>query len=941
MPIRVARVTAEYATDRATVATPRPRLSWVTESDGADWRQAAAEVQLQTGGEGRSVRLDGPESVLVDWPFEALEPGAEHEVRVRVTGADGETSEWSAPQPVVAGFLAEGGWTARMVGLADPAAEAQPALVRAAFTVDGPLRRATLYATAHGVYQVELNGREVDDEVLKPGWTTYQQRLLHETTDVTALLAEGENALGVWLSGGWFCERFGFRDSAARFYGTQPAVAVQLVLDYADGRTETVASGPDWRATGEGPVTAGGIYAGESYDATRVLPGWSAPGFDDSGWSPVRVDGEFPVPEARMSPGARRTEDVAVREVLTTPSGATVLDFGQNLVGRLRITVRGERGSTVTLRHAEVLEGGELCTRPLRAAEAVDRYTLAGGGAETWEPRSTFHGFRYVQVEGWPGELDPADVVAVVVHTDMRRTGWFECSHALVNRLHENVVWGMRGNFLHVPTDCPQRDERLGWTGDIQVFAPTASLLFDCDGFLASWLRDLALEQRAHDGVVPFIVPDVLEKARTPAAAWGDAATVVPLVLHERFGDRAVVAAQYDSMRDWVEVLLRLSGPRLLWEGGFQFGDWLDPAAPPERPGDATTDQDLVASAHLFRSTDLLACAAALLGREQDAAHYRDVAERVRAAFLREYVTPAGRMLSDTQTAYAMALVYGIVSDPDLRQVMGDRLAALVRTAGYRVATGFVGTPIVQDALTEAGHTGAAARLLLQTDCPSWLYPVTMGATTVWERWDSLLEDGSVNPGQMTSFNHYAFGAIADWLHRVVAGLAPAAPGYAEIAIAPHPLPGLDFARTAHETPYGRASAGWERRNDQSRGDRIVVDAVVPPNTTATVRLPGAAQVLTVGSGTHRWEVAAPAASNGHGTVGLETPLAEVIDDPEAYEALVTTLRSHDAAQARDFRDRTRWLPNRPLSDALDRVSPHVKEGVRAALESVSSGRTR
>jgi alpha-L-rhamnosidase len=926
----VVRVTAEYATDRTTVATARPRLSWMTEADVPGWIQARAEVELDGGA---AVQLEGRESVLVEWPFEPLAAGGVHSVRVRVTGEDGVASPWSAPQPVVAGFLPEGGWTAQLVGLADPVREGRPALVRGVFAVDGPVRRATLHATAHGVYQAEVNGREVDDEVLKPGWTPYAQRLVHETTDVTQLLVEGENAVGVWLSGGWYCERFGFR-AADLVYGAQPAVAVQLVIEYADGRTETVASGPDWRATGEGPLTAGGIYAGESFDARRALPGWSAPGFDDSGWAPVRVEATTVVPEARATPAARRTEEVPVQEVLTTPSGATVLDFGQNLVGWLRITVSGEAGREVVLRHAEVLEHGEIATRPLRRAEATDRYTLAGGGPETWEPRSTFHGFRYVQVEGWPGELDPAAVVAVVVHTDMRRTGWFESSSELVDRLHENVVWGMRGNFLHVPTDCPQRDERLGWTGDIQVFAPTATYLFDCDGFLASWLTDLALEQRAQDGVVPFIVPNVLEHAATPAAAWGDAATVIPHVLYERFGDRGVLAAQYDSMRDWVEVLLSLAGPRLLWEGRFQFGDWLDPAAPPDRPGEASTDKDLVASAHLFRSTDLLARAAALLGRDDDAAHYRKLAEDVRAAFVREYVTPAGRMMSDTQTGYAMALVYGIVTDPAERRVMGGRLAELVRVAGYRVATGFVGTPIVQDALTGGGHLDAAARMLLQTQCPSWLYPVTMGATTVWERWDSMLSDGTVNPGQMTSFNHYAFGAIADWLHRVVAGLAPAAPGYREITIAPHPLPGLDRARTAHDTPYGRASVGWERR-----GDTIVVEAQVPANTTATVQLPGGTETLSVGSGTHRWEVAAPAAGNGHGPVTFDTPLAEVIDDQEAFDALLEAFRAHDDVKTREFLDQTRWLPNLPLSHGLERVPREIREDIRAALETVSRGR--
>jgi alpha-L-rhamnosidase len=928
--VRVIRTTAEHATDRRTVATPTPRLSWVVETDVPDWRQASAEIELVGG---TTVRLDGPDSVLVDWPFEPLAAGDEVAVRVRVTGADGETSAWGEPLPVVAGFLGDGQWVARMVGLADPQRPAQPALVRHAFTVDGPVRRARLFATAHGVYQVAVNGRDVDDEVLKPGWTAYQWRLLHETTDVTDLLVQGENALGVRLAGGWWTERFGFRDAAARVYGEQPAVAVQLVVDYADGTTETIASGEGWRASGDGPTTDSGIYLGERYDARLERAGFAGPGFDDAGWSPVRVDGEFPAPQARRSPGARRVAELAVQEVLTTPSGKTVLDFGQNLVGWLRLRVRGEAGTTIELRHAEVLENGELGTRPLRAAEATDTFTLAGTGEETWEPWSTFHGFRYAQVDGWPGSLDPADVVAVVASSDMRRTGEFECSHEQLQRLHENVVWGMRGNFLHVPTDCPQRDERLGWTGDIQVFAPTATDLFDCNGFLSSWLADVALEQEAADGIVPFVVPHVLGRP-IPAAAWGDAATVVPEVLHERYGDRKVLVDQYPSMRSWVETILGLAGERRLWEGKFQFGDWLDPAAPPERPGEGKTDPDVVASAHLFRSTDILARTAALLGYTDDAEKYRQIVEEVRGAFLREYVTGAGRMLSDTQTAYAMALEYGIATDPQMRRRMGDRLADLVRAAGYRVATGFVGTPIVCDALTSTGHVDVAGRLLLQTENPSWLYPVTMGATTVWERWDSMLEDGSINPGQMTSFNHYAFGAIADWMHRTVAGLAPAAPGYRELRIAPQPIAGLEFARVAHETPYGRAAAGWERS-----GDEVLVTAQVPAGTTATVHLPDGSDPLVVGSGSHAWKVTAPAPVATGGAVSLESKLADIVDDPAAYAAVLGTLRAYDEQQAREFRDTTRWVRGNRLADVMRRIPPAVQADVAEALAGLS--RTR
>ncbi len=935
---RIVRVTAEHATDRDTVAVPAPRLSWVVETPESDWVQTRAEVRAtREHGPDESVVLDTAESVLVDWPFAPLASGEHADVSVRVAGPDGVLSGWSETRPVVAGFLAEGGWRARTIALDSPDRRAQPALVRGTFVLDAPVRRATLYATAQGVYQVEVNGSEVDDEVLKPGWTAYRHRLLHESTDVTSLVRHGENAVGVWLSGGWWSESYGFQGMAEPFYGDQPAVALQLVVELEDDTTRTVVTDGSWRATGDGPITRGGIYAGETFDSTRVPAGWTEPGFDDAGWPPVRVVEDCPVPGPRSSPGARRIEEVAVREVLTTPSGRTVLDFGQNLVGWLRIRVRGERGSTVVLHHAEVLEHGELSTRPLRAADARDEYVLAGTGEEVWEPRTTFHGFRYAQVDGWPGDLDPADVVAVVVHSDMRRTGWFSCSHSLLDRLHENVVWGMRGNFLHLPTDCPQRDERLGWTGDIQVFSPTATYLYDSAGFLASWLVDLAIEQSDAGGVVPFIVPSVLRDSAAPAAAWGDAATVVPAVVHERSGDRQVLERQLDSMRAWVDVLLELAGDRFLWEGRFQFGDWLDPAAPPDWPQDASTDPDVVASAHLFRSADVLARSARLLGRDDVAERYAEVAERVREAFLAEYVTPAGRVLSDSQTAYSMALVYGIVVDPRLRQVMGDRLAELVRAAGYRVGTGFVGTPIIQDALTATGHLDVATRLLLQTENPSWLYPVTMGATTVWERWDSVLEDGSVNPGEMTSFNHYAFGAIADWLHRVLAGLAPASPGYRRLRVQPHPVDGLDWALTEHETPYGRAASGWERVDGA-----VVVTAVVPPGTTAVVRLPYRDDEIEVGSGEHRWEIEIPAdaAPSEPGPVSLDSTLADLVDDPEAYRTVLRVYGEHDEAQARTWRDRTTWVPTRALGESMFMVPHPVQARIGAALAELSSARS-
>ncbi|MFN2166834.1 MAG: family 78 glycoside hydrolase catalytic domain, partial [Anaerolineae bacterium] len=534
---------------------------------------------------------------------------------------------------------------------------------------------------------------------------------------------------------------------------------------------------------------------------------------------------------------------------------------------------------------------------------------LAGRGPETWEPRFTFHGFRYAEVEGWPGELTAGAIRAVVIHSDLERTGWFECSDPLVNRLHENVVWGMRGNFLDVPTDCPQRDERLGWTGDIQVFAPTASFLYDAAGFLQSWLADLAADQADAGGVVPFFVPNIMSTEASPAAAWGDAATVVPWVLYRRFGDAGILAAQFDSMRAWVDVCEAAAGPGRLWEQGIQFGDWLDPKAPPDRPGDARTAPYIVATAYLARSADLVARAAQVLGRTAEAEHYAALAAEVRAAFARAYVTPAGRIVSDATTAYALALQFGLLPAEEQRALAGKRLAALVRGSGYRISTGFVGTPLVCDALCEAGEYDAAFRLLMQRECPSWLYPVTMGATTVWERWDSMLPDGTINPGEMTSFNHYALGAVADWLHRTVAGLAPAAPGYRRIAIEPHPGGGLTFARARHRTPYGIAGCSW-----QIADGAMTVEVEIPANTTATVRLPGKDdELIEIESGCYRWSYPYQVAEPAHPTLTLDSPLGMLYDQAEAFSAVMRIMREHNP----EFADRMNGQTEVTLRQAI------------------------
>jgi alpha-L-rhamnosidase len=755
-------------------------------------------------------------------------------------------------------------------------------LLRRTFDVRAGVLQARLYMTALGVYEAEINGLTVGDHVLAPGWTSYDHRLRYQTFDVTGLLREGRNTIGAILGDGWYRGRLGFGGGRRNIYGDRLALLAQLEIAYADGTTERMVTDESWH-TIRGPILASDIYDGETYDARLERPGWSEVGYDERDWATVRqLDRDLATLVAPSGPPVRRIEEIAPIAITTSPSGRTIVDFGQNLVGRLRLTVQGQAGQAITLRHAEVLENGELGTRPLRHAKATDRYTLRGNGVETWEPRFTFHGFRYVEVQGWPGELRLDNLNAVVCHSDMERTGWFECSDPLISRLHENVVWSMRGNFLDIPTDCPQRDERLGWTGDIQVFAPTACFLYDTAGFLQSWLRDVAADQDAR-GVVPVVVPNVLEDPPVPATAWGDAAVIVPWVLYQRYGDTDILADQFESMRAWVDLIAARAGERHLWDKGFQYGDWLDPSAPPDNPGAARTDHALVATAYLARSAELLAAAAGVLGRDEEQARYQALAAKVRDAFADEYVSPAGRLVSDTPTAYALALQFGLLKDAEQRQHAGERLAALVRDNGYRVSTGFVGTPLICDALCSVGRYDAAFRLLTQRECPSWLYPVSMGATTIWERWDSMRPDGSINPGEMTSFNHYALGAIADWLHRTVGGLAPAAPGYSRLAIAPRPGGGLSHARARLRTPYGLAACSWT-----IEAGRIAVEVVVPPNVMATITLPGDdATTHEVGSGTHHWAYPYQEPKTARPPLTLDSTLRELFDDPEAWSTAV------------------------------------------------------
>ncbi|BEP13979.1 glycoside hydrolase family 78 protein [Acidothermaceae bacterium B102] len=877
----------EHRTDEGTVlgiGTAAPRISWFVERADQGWHQTAYEVEINRNDLATTYREASSEQVLVPWPGPPLLSRERAEVRVRVAHGD-DWSAWGEPSTVEAGLLDAQDWLGRFISPVDIGAEGGRApVVSGVLTVHGEVRRARLYATAHGIYVPTINGGRVDETVLAPGWTSYDHRLRYHVYDVTDLIVDGENTVDMLLGNGWFRGRLGYTQQRA-IYGDALALLAQLEVETTDGQTHVLTTGEHWRAS-ESHVLSDDLYDGQFTDLRLPLKGLPA--------SRVRiVPSDLDILVAPDGPPIRPTGVLPALRVWTSPTGATLVDFGQNAVGWVRLRVRGlARGSQVVVRHAEVLEDEELGIRPLRTARATDTWFAAGEAAETLEPLLTLHGFRYVEVSGVPN-LRLEDIELIVVGSDLRRAGWFASSHPLLNRLHENVVWSTRGNFVDLPTDCPQRDERLGWTGDIQVFGPTATFLFGTTGLLRSWLEDLAAEQYP-DGAVPHYVPGLnyAESASPPAAAWGDAATILPWTIFQRTGDLQVLDRQLPSMRAWVDRLSSLAGPERIWQGGFQFGDWLDPTAPPEEPGRAKADPDVVATAHFARSSWIVAEAARLLGRQDEAEKYLALTNEVRAAFARTFVTPVGRVLSDAPTVYALALEWDLLPLEDQRREAGRRLADLVRASGFRISTGFVGTPLVCDALSNAGHLDVAYRLLLQTECPSWLYPVTMGATTVWERWDSMRPDGSINPGEMTSFNHYALGAVADWLHRSVAGLAPAAPGYRSLVVRPRPVAALTQASATHITPYGDASVSWERREG-----RFFMTVVVPVGATAEVHVPGQTTPLTVGHGKHGWDLRDPIAPNARAFDWENSSVRDLIDRADVWD--LVTLAAAESGIAR------------------------------------------
>jgi len=826
------------------VDAPAPRFSWQLQTDRRDVSQTAYEVRVAFSPtdlkKGRNLvwssgKISSSASVHVRYKGQLPEAGRNYYWQVRVWDEKGKRSEWSAPAFWQSGLMGFSNWKARWIeaGFAEDSVTRPSPMFRREFNTGKKVASAILFVTAHGLYEAFINGRKAGDAFLTPGFTSYNKRLQYQAYDVSGLIRPGKNVIGALLGSGWYRGYLAWSDHHD-IYGKKLALLAQLEIRYADGSKETIISDGNWRSS-TSAILSSEIYNGETFDAGKYQKGWMLSGFNDRDWPGVEVK-DYPFNHI-ISTGnelIKKHETFKPLRIFKTPQGDRVIDFGQNLVGWVEVKARGKRGDRIRISHAEVLDkAGNFYTENLRAAKQQDEYILSGEGEEHFEPHFTFQGFRYIKIEGYPGEIKPEDFTAVALYSDMPVTGTFSTSNPLINQLQHNIQWGQKGNFLDIPTDCPQRDERLGWTGDAQVFSRTASFNMGVNNFFDKWLKDVAADQNP-DGGVPFVVPNVLGPNAASSAGWADVASIIPWNMYLAYGDTSVLKNQYASMKAWVNYMKNHSKSDL-WNTGFHFGDWLFYRPEDDNDGrSAITDKYLIAQCFYAHSTQLLINTANVLGYREDAIAYSALLNKIKAAFLKEYVTASGRLVSGTQTAYVLALQFDMLPE-SLRAQAVDRLVENIRSYSDHLTTGFLGTPYLCAVLTRFGHADVAYQLLLQETYPSWLYPVKMGATTIWERWDGEKPDSTFETPGMNSFNHYAYGAIGDFMYRDIAGIDTYEdfPGYKKIRIKPHPGGNFSFVNASLKTYYGVVSADWK-----INGKEFALDVEIPANTRALICLP-------------------------------------------------------------------------------------------------------
>jgi alpha-L-rhamnosidase len=848
-----------------------PSFSWQLPADGSVQRQSAYRIvvasepgllpdraDLWDSGE---VKTD--QSTWVSYQGKAFASRQRAYWQVRFWDEKERVSEWSEPASFELGLLHNEDWKGQWIQMngekvfpppeqwtaddqTSPSKKMDvliPEYLRKQFKLNAPITKARLYVSARGLYEIFLNGSRVGRDYMTPGWTTYRSWIESLTYDVTQQVREGENVIGATIAQGWYAGRI---SPPRRYTGLRPDLICQLEVTLANGERVVIATDGSWKATNQGPIRFAGIFDGEVYDARREMPGWNSVGFDDSKWGPVLVKSIDPA--VALSPKehfpVRITRELPSLKVTEPQSGKYVFDFGQNMVGWPQLTIPVRAGETIQVRTAEMLkQDGTLYTDNYRTARSTDYYTAARNGIVTWHPEFTFHGFRYVELSGFPAGTKPdaSWVKGMVLHSDFERIGHFSSSSDMLNRLQENITWGQRGNFLDVPTDCPQRDERRGWTGDAQVFCPTAQFNYNTHAFWTSWTHSMRVNQFSN-GIIPSVIPEARNFKQPGSPGWGDAAVTIPWDVYVRSGDQTILEKNYEMMKRWVAAYEPDARDFIVHRNGF--GDWLQPYSTDDTHGE--TSLDLIATAYYGRCSAIMEQVATILGKPNDAARYARQFTNIRDAFSRKFFDRNGKLTTpfETQTGYLLALGFNLLESGQREEATRNLLLKIEEADGH-LRTGFLGTPLLAFVLGQTGHQDIAYQVLFRETYPSWFFSIKQGATTMWERWNSYTRQDGFADAKMNSFNHYAYGAIGQWMYERIAGLAPDPeyPGYRHFFIRPVPGSPLTWAKAELETPYGKALSGWKKSNG-----KLTIEAIVPPNTTATLIVPtknGAAPTLS------------------------------------------------------------------------------------------------
>ncbi len=854
----------EYRKDPIGLAVTAPRFSWKMQAEENNTLQSVRHIVVKEDAENGETVWDSGEvssdrSVLIKYQGAPLKPETRYQWEVTVQDDHGSTARASAAFET--GIFDPETFQAKMITHDFPEGETACPVFEKHFTLAKKPKKARVYVTAHGVYEMQLNGKRVGDYRMAPGWTSYHHRLQYQIYDVTELLA-ADNTLQITVGNGWYKGILGFTCEPDR-YGKKTGAFAQMHITCEDGTTETICTDESWSVrTGE--IRSSEIYMGETIDSVYVCA---------QKGKVLAEEFDKKILVAQENEPVRITERIPAKELLITPKGEKVIDFGQNITGAVEIKVNGIKGQKITVRHAETLDkDGNFYPDTLRQAKSVDTY-ICSGKAQVFLPHFTFHGFRYICVEGME-EMDLEQFTACVMHSDMEKTGDFTSSNKKVNQLQSNISWGQRDNFLDIPTDCPQRDERLGWMGDAQIFSWTAAFNRNTALFFTKWMRDVAAESSLEKGV-PHVVPDIL--GQYSASAWSDAAVIIPWMVYQIYADEGILRENWKCMHEWVDYIQAQCGENGLWQTGFQYGDWL--ALDKEESADRTgaTDKYMIANAYYLYVTDLVKKTAGILGKEEEEQKYGALYARTLEAFRQEYYTPTGRIVSETQTGAVLSLYFDLAREKDRDRIVNTLLTNIENHKNH-LSTGFVGTPYLCHVLSENGAQEMAGGLFMREDYPSWLYAVNMGATTIWERWDSIRPDGSFDVSGMNSLNHYAYGSIGDWMYRKIGGLSQLEPGYKKFLVRPMFVKGIEEAGVEFSSVYGKIAV-----HTSCRQGKIHVHVEVPANTSAVICLPEKEERIETGSGIYDYEYETKT-SLSRERFSMNSTLGEILEQPLAVE---------------------------------------------------------